>query len=241
MHFQIQNRAGKTLIPKLDVGKGETVKDIMSAIHKQNKKLYPARQRLTVGATVLEKNKRLADFDLKSGQTIVLKDLGPQIGWRTVFLIEYAGPPVIYALFYLFPSLFYPGYIESEYTNKTFVQQACFFMIVVHFLKYIIRLTCRREYESLFVHRFSADTMPIMNLPKNCFHYWILCGLSMGYWINIPGFTSGFFDPFLNLGIKDAVNSNPVLLGTLMLVWAYSEVSNYITVSFFLIIALYSS
>jgi very-long-chain enoyl-CoA reductase len=38
---------------------------------------------------------------------LYVRDLGMQIGWQTVFLIEYAGPFFIYPLFYLRPSLIY--------------------------------------------------------------------------------------------------------------------------------------
>ena len=38
----------------------------------------------------------LASLGLHSGAKLYLKDLGPQIGWVTVFLAEYAGPLVLY-------------------------------------------------------------------------------------------------------------------------------------------------
>ena len=52
-------------------------------------------------------------------------------------------------------------------------------MVVTHFLK--------REFETAFVHRFSHATMPLFNLFKNCAHYWLSCGLMMGYVTYIPG------------------------------------------------------
>ena len=44
-------------------------------------------------------------------------------------------------------------------------------MVVGHYLK--------REIETLFVHRFSNETMPVFNIFKNCAHYWLLMGLSI--------------------------------------------------------------
>lgn len=71
--------------------------------------LRPHRQRLTLSAkagtkgkpVVLEDAKTLSAYGLKEGDAIVVKDLGPQISWRTVFCIEYLGPLVIHQLFFL--------------------------------------------------------------------------------------------------------------------------------------------
>ena len=38
---------------------------------------------------------------------LYFKDLGPQIGWTTVFLAEYAGPLLIFLLFYIRPQIIY--------------------------------------------------------------------------------------------------------------------------------------
>ncbi|KAK5944171.1 3-oxo-5a-steroid 4- dehydrogenase [Knufia obscura] len=111
---------------------------------------------------------------VRDQSTIYVKDLGPQISWRTVFIIEYAGPvfihPIIYAL--------RPYIYSNAPPEGSHLQALTLLLVVGHFVK--------RELETMFVHRFSASTMPFRNVFKNSFHYWILAGLNIAAWIYSP-------------------------------------------------------
>lgn len=96
---------------------------------------------------------------------------GPQVAWRTVFMIEYVGPILIHALFYyLRPHISIPWIYEK--TNKTAmskIQTVCFALYQLHFWK--------RELETMFLHVFAANTMPAWNIFRNSFYYWATSGL----------------------------------------------------------------
>lgn len=56
---------------------------------------------------------------------ITLKNLGRQISWKTVFLIEYAGPLIIFPLLSLI----------SRGKGHDSLQNTLFWMVIVHFVK----------------------------------------------------------------------------------------------------------
>jgi very-long-chain enoyl-CoA reductase len=56
------------------------------------------------------------------------------------------------------------------------------YMVVLHFIK--------REFETMFIHRFSADTMPFTYIFRNSAHYWALAGLVFGYIVYHPEYST---------------------------------------------------
>lgn len=61
----------------------------------------------------LPDSETVKNLGLKAGSKLYFKDLGPQIGWKTVFLIEYAGPMFVYLWLYQRPWVFYGTATDS--------------------------------------------------------------------------------------------------------------------------------
>lgn len=119
----------------------------------------------------------LDSYGLGKSFKVTFKDLGPQIGYRTVFVLEYLGPMVFVALYYLRPALIYGEAAAS--TPYHWVAQLSVACWILHFLK--------REFETFFVHKFSRPTMPLTNIFKNCMYYWSF-GAVIGYPLCLPSF-----------------------------------------------------
>jgi len=158
-----------------------TILDIKNQIHEAKKGPYAGRQMLRPEP----RGKPLKDTDtvvkagLKNGSKVYLKDLGPQIGWSTVFLAEYAGPLFVYLWFYTRPYIFYgEGAATKPYAQVVHIAAACW---ALHYVKRLL--------ETVFVHRFSHQTMPLSNLFKNCGYYWGFAGY-VAYHINHPLYTA---------------------------------------------------
>ncbi|KAG1683095.1 Very-long-chain enoyl-CoA reductase [Nymphon striatum] len=134
----------------------------------------------------------LSSLGLKNGSNLYLKDLGTQIGWKTVFLCEYAGPLVLYLIMYSRPKFFYGSVATTSIHRVVHLAAGCWSF---HYVKRLL--------ETLFVHRFSHNTMPISNLFKNCSYYWLF-GMIIGYFVNHPLYTPpmyGNLQVYTGLGI----------------------------------------
>lgn len=62
---------------------------------------------MEVRGKTLKDSDTIESLNLRSGSKLYVKDLGPQIGWSTVFLAEYAGPLLVYLWIYQRPWIFY--------------------------------------------------------------------------------------------------------------------------------------
>ena len=96
MPFQltIQNRGpikGGKFPLEVNLPDDATLATLKNGIASLVKPLNIYRQRITDEnkAPLVGDEKRLGDLGVKSGATLYVKDLGPQISWRTVFLVEY--------------------------------------------------------------------------------------------------------------------------------------------------------
>lgn len=62
-------------------------------------------------------SKTLDSYGVSPSTVLIFKDLGPQIGYRTVFLLEYFGPIVFVSLFALRPQLIFGESASSAEFN----------------------------------------------------------------------------------------------------------------------------
>jgi len=162
-----------------------TIEQVKNAFSKIQPKFYPDRQKLCLDkdSPGLGDEKSLDELGLKDGDSLVFKDLGPQVGWTTVFLVEYSGPLFIYLFFYL------RNVMEEKPISDT-----QFMALIAWSFHY-----AKRIFETIFVHRFSHGTMPLSNLFKNCSYYWGFAAL-VAYFLNIPGSHPDYSHQNLNVG-----------------------------------------
>jgi very-long-chain enoyl-CoA reductase len=185
-----------------------TVGNLKAAIHAKVSSLRPERQRLTTGdkKVLLDDAQQLEAAGVSQGDVVQVKDLGPQIGWRTVFLTEYFGPLFIHPLIYYYaPKLYSRSFQHSK------MQTLALILVLAHYVK--------RELETIYVHRFSNGTMPIFNIFKNSFHYWGLSGVLLA---------AGIYGPWASRSaLKGTIQSQDSFLYACAGVWALAELGNF--------------
>jgi very-long-chain enoyl-CoA reductase len=125
------------------------------------------------------------------------------VDWATVFVIEYLGPLLIHPLIYALRPYIYR---TSEPASQ--LQTLSMLLILIHFAK--------REFETLFIHRFSNSTMPLFNLPKNCAHYWFFAGINLAFWTYLPSSPA-------------AAPTNAALMYSGLALFAIGELCNFYT------------
>lgn len=187
-----------------------TLRDLKDQMYLQDPKLHPDRQSYTIerdGSKIRLKddNSPLRQYKLMTDDVLTFKDLGRQISWKTVFLVEYGGPIIIHAMVFFFPNLFY----ERPLIQYHPIQQAAFGCVTFHYVK--------RELETEFVHRFSNATMPFKSLFKNCSHYWILSGVCLAYFMYHPEYV-----------VPDFVESNVnICIPLFIITFLMAELGNF--------------
>lgn len=157
-----------------------TVDELKKQVNRKYKQFYPSRQsfRTEPNGKSVKDNQTLSSLNVQQTGKIYFKDLGPQIGWSTVFMAEYAGPLFIYLLFYIRPSIVYGSSSKSSPMELSANLGAICWTF--HYSKRIL--------ETLFVHRFSHATMPFFNLFKNCGYYWTFTAM-VSYFVNHPKYS----------------------------------------------------
>ncbi|GAB1525184.1 3-oxo-5-alpha-steroid 4-dehydrogenase [Rhizoctonia solani] len=212
-----------------------TIGEIKQAIAKQCPQFYTDRQRITASAPVktTDKNakvarpKALADKTTlqeagldASSNTLYVKDLGTQVSYRTVFIVEYIGPLLIHPVVYHLPKLIYGKDVQHSQ-----LQTVAYTLVMLHFLK--------RELETIFVHRFSHATMPVGNLFRNSAHYHLLSGLLLSLALYGPWYSQGSLSakhtsaaPSVLLGWGWPSNDTASLLKWII-IWTFAELSNF--------------
>ncbi|QLG71901.1 hypothetical protein HG535_0C02530 [Zygotorulaspora mrakii] len=175
-----RSKSLKDTTVELDGSDKPSLGSILKKVSENNGKINPNRLRLTY----LKESKQIpinSDTFFEDGLNVggaqlFAKDLGPQISWRLVFLVEYLGPILIHSLLYYLSQQ--PYYLEKFHCKSVrynpLLNRCVYSLVMIHYIK--------REFETLFIHQFSQSTMPLFNIFKNSFHYWVLNGaIALGY------------------------------------------------------------
>ncbi|XP_014677899.1 PREDICTED: very-long-chain enoyl-CoA reductase-like, partial [Priapulus caudatus] len=140
----VNAKSGQELARLGDLSPSATILDVKKAFHKHGKKTAPSRQsfKLEAKGKMLKDEETLKALNLPPGGKLYFKDLGPQVGWKTVFLVEYAGPLAIYMSIYWWQPRFLYGAAHADPRFPvTHLAAACW---TLHYSKRLL--------ETVFVH-----------------------------------------------------------------------------------------
>ena len=159
---------------------GDLKKKFFSQINRPNSDVNRYRFIISSSHQLSPNEKALSTFQFNFGTEVEVeyKDLGPQISWKSVFIVEYFFPmiifPTLWALVRMVPSSpvtrFIYGTVKPATLGTLSWQNMLAIMFTLHFFK--------REIETIFIHRFGNDTMPLSNIFKNSGYYWMFA-----FWI----------------------------------------------------------
>lgn len=110
MQLEILNAKNSKPYGKVTAPAATNIGDLRELIHQKLKSTPDSNRqslRLEPRGKSVKDTDTLQSLNLRAGDRVYIKDLGPQIGWKTVFLAEYAGPLIVYLLFYTRPELVY--------------------------------------------------------------------------------------------------------------------------------------
>ena len=134
-----------------------------------------------------------------------------------MYIVEYAGP-IFLALLLAGPlrPYVYPAAIFGEHKLQPLsdVQTYFLWMMVAHFVK--------RELETVFVHKFSAATMPAKFIVRNSAHYWLLAGLNISYWVFAPNSAAATPMALLSPAVQYLIYAG-------IATYIYGEIANFYT------------
>jgi len=198
----------------IEVPQDGTIADVKAAISSRYPKFYPARQKVSPknDRKLLADEQTLREIfgEKPDGAELQVKDLGPQVDWRTVFFVEYIGPILVHPLFYYLPKFWY-----GENVVHSSLQKYVFAFVMLHFSK--------RLFETFFIHRFSHGTMPWENIVRNSAHYHILSGVFLAYDVYRPKYSA--VSPYITDSYRNSRDFLYVAAG----LWAFTELSNFHT------------
>ena len=172
----------------VDVSSGATIgnlrKAFASALKKSIHRVSLKHGEENGNARLDDDSVTLASAKVTTSSKLIFKDLGPQIGYRTVFYAEYGGPIAFVGLIALFRAELFTmmGFSDvGGFETMDWVAKLAVYCWLAHFIK--------RELETAFVHKFSRPTMPLKNLFINCTYYWTF-GAVIGWPLCSPNFTA---------------------------------------------------